>query len=206
MILYVETNFLIEIAIKQEQSDAVDSLLLLAESARIDLCYPAFCLGEAFANLDRRSSRRNTIQQSLSIEARELGRSGPRQGLADGLRRLSADLASVKKHEADGMDRAMLRLVRCARAIPVDGILYDLARHYATQYALSPQDAIVYGSAITDLKVQQTGDEKLFLSLNSKDFDSPAIRDELALYNCGYRPSFTAGLNLATRGGGKAAP
>lgn len=44
MIVYVETNFILELAFQQEQHQAVNSILELAERGKIELVYPGFSI------------------------------------------------------------------------------------------------------------------------------------------------------------------
>ena len=47
MIVYVETNFLIDFGLKQESFPVTERILALAEAARIDLALPALAFLEA---------------------------------------------------------------------------------------------------------------------------------------------------------------
>ena len=53
MIVYIEFNWLLEIALEQEQSSAARSIISLAESHQIELAYPSFALGESLENIMR---------------------------------------------------------------------------------------------------------------------------------------------------------
>jgi hypothetical protein len=48
VITYVESNFVLELAFRQEDSASCEELLALAESRQIELLIPAYCLGEPF--------------------------------------------------------------------------------------------------------------------------------------------------------------
>lgn len=50
MIVYVETNFILEIVFEQEQVEATEKLLMLAEQGDIDIHFPAFSLIEHYWN------------------------------------------------------------------------------------------------------------------------------------------------------------
>jgi hypothetical protein len=53
VIVYIESNFVLEIALEQEQSSAASSILSLAESRQIELAYSSFILSEPFASILR---------------------------------------------------------------------------------------------------------------------------------------------------------
>lgn len=53
MIVYVETNFVLEIAREQEQVVSANKILALAEEGKIELAFPAFTLSEPFSTIIR---------------------------------------------------------------------------------------------------------------------------------------------------------
>jgi len=48
---YVETNFLLELALLQEQYQSCDEILALCQNGSISLMLPAFCVPEAHFSL-----------------------------------------------------------------------------------------------------------------------------------------------------------
>lgn len=46
MIIYAESNFVLELAFRQEDCDSCEDILKLAEAGKIELLLPAYCLGE----------------------------------------------------------------------------------------------------------------------------------------------------------------
>ena len=54
MIVYVKSNFILEIALEQNQATAAESILALAESGQIELAFSAFALSEPFSTITRR--------------------------------------------------------------------------------------------------------------------------------------------------------
>ena len=55
MIVYVESNFVLELALLQEEHDSCDAIIMLAETRDIELVVPAFSLAEPYEALVRRS-------------------------------------------------------------------------------------------------------------------------------------------------------
>ncbi len=192
MILYVETNFFLEVALAQEQSDSAVRLLELAENGSIVLCFPTFCLGEAFAAIQRRASERQRFYQSLQDQSRQLARSTPQQRLASELGALATSVVAVNRAEANGLDSAVFRIVRAGGAIELSRAEYDLARSYASQHGLDPQDAIVLACVISHLVIAPPREQKLFVSRDAAAFATSAVQDELELYSCVYLATFDA--------------
>lgn len=77
MITYVESNFILELAFRQEDHSSCESLLQLAEAGLIRLVLPAYCVGEPYERLVRRDRQRRDVHRKLKDELRELARSAP---------------------------------------------------------------------------------------------------------------------------------
>ncbi|HEX8451174.1 MAG TPA: hypothetical protein VF647_03700 [Longimicrobium sp.] len=58
MIVYAESNFLLELAYLQEEHESCEEILALAESGRIRLLLPAFAVVEARMSVLRQARRR----------------------------------------------------------------------------------------------------------------------------------------------------
>lgn len=77
MIVYVETNFVLELAYLQEENARCAAILDLAVQDQIDLLIPAFCGIEARMSQRQRSRSRALFREGLAQQLRELGRSQP---------------------------------------------------------------------------------------------------------------------------------
>ncbi len=62
MIVFVESNFILEITYLQEQHVSCEGILSLAESDRISLKVPAFSVIEASLSLPQRNDRRQRFR------------------------------------------------------------------------------------------------------------------------------------------------
>lgn len=65
MIIYVETNFVLELALLQEQSASCQNILSVCETGQAQLVIPAFCLAEPFETLGRREKDRSELIRKL---------------------------------------------------------------------------------------------------------------------------------------------
>jgi hypothetical protein len=52
MIVYVESNFVLEIVREQEEAVAASTILTLAESGKLKLAFPSFVLSEPFETIN----------------------------------------------------------------------------------------------------------------------------------------------------------
>jgi hypothetical protein len=102
MIVYVESNFVLELAFLQEGSENTNAIIEIAEAGRIRLVLPAYCAGEPYERLVRRARDRQALREKLAAEIRELSHSKPYGDLAEASRELTSILAqsAVKKSVA----------------------------------------------------------------------------------------------------------
>ena len=197
MIVYVESNFLVEIARQQEQATSAEALLGLAEGGGLTMRWPAFCLAESLGALMRLGNARKAVQSEIVRQAKDLGRSDAHASLAGKLREVSGDLAAVDALESARLDSVVRRLMVLGSPVPLEPRIYDGALDYRTKYGLSTQDAVVYASVIADLGRQDRSGRKLFVSRNSNDFETEDLTAELAALGCAYVASFDMALRAA---------
>jgi predicted nucleic acid-binding protein len=75
MIVYVETNFILELALEQEQHQVANEILELVESGKIELAFPGFSISESLSKVTRQRIERDKFYNSLIELRRELKRS-----------------------------------------------------------------------------------------------------------------------------------
>jgi len=76
VILYAETNFLLEVAYLQERSESCDAILALARQGSVSLVVPAFSIAEARTTWSVRLAERNVLlRDQLQPLIRQLSRS-----------------------------------------------------------------------------------------------------------------------------------
>lgn len=194
MTAYVETNFLLEIALEQEEQVPAREILDLAERAVLQLVIPAFCMCEPYETIRRRALRRDELLQSMSREMRELSRSAPFADFASHYRSFAASLASVEKRELSALESVLLRVITTSRTIALTREILSRAKQYEMLLALTPHDAIIYSSVIADATSLPADETKCFLSRNSRDFDDPLVHAELGQSNNRYIRRFADGL------------
>ena len=198
MIAYVESNFVLEIALGQEQSASAESLLVLAEADTLDLILPSLALAEPFATITQRERGRRRLVNDIATTLRDLQRSVSHQHEALLVANAVAGLANIAGREYTRLHGVVTRLLTTARIIELDSSRFALALGYQPRYELSPQDSIIYASVISDLQAQPPSDLKCFLTRNSRDFDDPDIVAELHGHNCQLLFSFDDGLHYYT--------
>jgi predicted nucleic acid-binding protein len=193
VIVYVESNFVLELAFLQEEHHSCDGLITLAESHQIELVIPAFSIAEPYDVLVRRSRQRTELYRRLVAEMRELSRSRPYAEIVEQSREITSILIKSGEEEKQRLDVALGRILECEQIIPIGAETLKAAIQSQEQLNLSPQDSIVYASVVSHLSSGPTG-LKCFLNKNSKDFVNPDIQEQLARYNCRLITKFADGL------------
>lgn len=176
MITYVESNFILELAFRQEDHLRCESILQLAESGTIELVLPAYCVGEPYERLVRRDRQLKDVYRRLKDELRELARSAPYAHAPANLDGLTGLLVEAGNDELHSLNNTLTRLLNTARLIPIDGIILQGALTAQHALGLTPQDSIAYASVRSSVIVAKQA--QCFLNKNSKDFLIPQIEEE----------------------------
>lgn len=192
MNVYVESNFVLELALVQEQFESCEGILSLCEAGRISLFVPAYSLAEPYETLTRRQKQRTKMKEKFDRELVQIARSTTFQDQLRGFRDLTALLINVADEAAKRLEEVRSRILTAACVIPLDSSVLADATQYQKKHDFSAQDALVYSSVVSHLK-RDTATEHCFLNKNSRDFDDQSIVDELRSYNCKLLPRFDSG-------------
>jgi hypothetical protein len=195
MIVYVESNFSLELAFEHEEVAHAAELLRLAEGRKVELVFPQFAVCEPFSTLNRYDNERRRFLHELERQLSELNRSAPQQPVVAGVQPLVATLTRIGRDQNDRLQDVVERMLACGRSIDLTALLFAVARKLEAQYDVSPQDAIVAASVLDDRQTKSHAtDSHCFLSKNWKDF-SP-MKADFAAHGCRYVPKFDAALNF----------
>jgi len=192
MDVYVESNFVLELALLQEQFESCERIIELCEMGKAHLILPAYSLIEPYETIVRYAKNRKKISNDLATEAKQLSRSKPYQDEINALQKITGFLIRSQEEEKERLRSTLDRLLAVAEIIPLDAQIISAAGKYQLDRELSPQDSIVYASVICHLN-QSASVDKCFLNRNSKDFDDPDIVDALDRYSCKMLFSFNNG-------------
>ncbi|MES3022008.1 MAG: PIN domain-containing protein [Pseudomonadota bacterium] len=195
LILYVESNFILELAFRQEDYESCENILGLAEAGKIDLLLPAYCLGEPYERLVRRDRQRREVHRKLSEELRELARSAPYTEAAANLSDLTGLLVESGEQEMSQLNALLVRLLDIAKLIPLDRDVLRNALQAQHNLGLSPQDSIVYASVHS--KVVVANAPQCFVNKNTRDYLIPEIVEDFEAHNCRLIGKFSDSLNYA---------
>ena len=193
MNVYVESNFVLEHALEQEDFDSCTKIIELAANRQIRLILPAFSLAEPHQAIAGKVKARSRLSEDLRIHLNELGRSRRHREMPARFDALAAALIASAQFEREGVRRTVKELLQASDIIPLDIATLHSATAMELEYELSGQDSIVLASVLAHLETN-TPPESCFLNRNSKDFDDPSIRKTLDAYGCKFFAKFAPGL------------
>jgi predicted nucleic acid-binding protein len=199
MRLYVETNFILELAFVQGEHESCDRILAHCEAGHAALTIPSACLAEPYETLIRRKKKRSRIKSVIEKQLRELRRSEPYKDEIDALRPVMGLLIRSAEEDDERLTAVLERVSRIATLLPLEADVVSRVRSCRETYNLKPQDSIVYLSVLRHLE-SAGGVESCFIN-RDRDFDDPDIVATLTRLGCKRLLSFGEGYGyLKNRG------
>ena len=119
MNVYVESNFVLEHALEQEEYDSCAQIIRLAADRHLNLVIPAFSLAEPHQAIFSSAKTRSRLGEDLRIQLREIGRSRRHRELPAAFDALAAALIASARFEREGLRQAAGTVTppaRCAAA------------------------------------------------------------------------------------------
>lgn len=193
MTVYVESNFVLEQSLQQEECDSCAAIIDLASKGRITLAVPAFSLAEPHIAILGKEKARNRLSNDLRTQLSELARSKPHREVPITFEALAAVLIASAQFEREGLRDTISELLRTADVVVLDAAILKSASDKQERYGMTGQDAIVLASVLAHLDLHNPA-ESCFLNRNSKDFDNPDVREGLDARGCKYFSEFEKGL------------
>lgn len=191
MRVYVESNFVLEIVLEQEQYQACEEILTHAESRAIDLALPTFALVEPYESMVRDERDGKLLAQSLRASATQLQRTA---SIAADVPRLhdAGDLLVRAAQEAwTRFSDLRTRLLNVAYLLALDAATIRDASQLIAEFGLGLPDAVMLASVLADARMQPS--PSVFMNRNTKDFDND-VKERLAQVDCHLLWSFNGGL------------
>jgi len=192
--VYVESNFILELALLQEQFSSCEGIIAVCAQGDARLVLPAFCLTEPYDTIIRRHKQRMRVRNDLDTELGQLARSVSFRGQATAIKvDILAFLVNTLEEEQSRLNSVLRRVLEVAELIPLDLEVVLNAQVYQSSIGMSPQDSLVYTSVLSHL-ANSPGTTSCFLNRNSRDFDDPYVVGQLEDRGCKMLFSFDAGL------------
>jgi PIN domain len=196
MNIYVESNFILEMALRQEQNQICKQIVSICKTDKAQLVIPAYCVVEPYPTIRSFANKRQSIiNGGVKTELKQLSRS---EAYRDDANTLLQNLTSILIQSIEKEKRILRQtideILSIAEVIPLEKSILAAALELESSFNLSPQDSIVYASVINHLSTTEA-DQKCFLNRNSRDFDTPDIVEALDNYGCKMLFSFNNGYN-----------
>jgi hypothetical protein len=188
MIVFAESNFVLELVLRQSEAAFALRIVELAEQNRIQLCIPAFSLVEPHHKLMRERNERRELRESLDSHVGQMARSETLSDIRTQSNALLVALAGKSDADMKEHENWIGRIVKCANVLPLtDRVLAaGLGR---TLLDLDLLDAFVYSSIEAHLKEIGVR-ESLFANRDAKAFMQPTVLDDLQKLGCRVIPKF----------------
>ena len=139
MNVYVESNFILEYALVQEQYESCNQIITLAESGQVRLVVPAFSIAETSETLDRRGKERvelsNAVKRQLKLLARTQEYREQALALTGNLDTLFTGSSEV---EIARLRRALNRILSIGTVAPLTGDVFTSTLGYTCLLYTSP--------------------------------------------------------------------
>ena len=184
MRLYVETNFLLSLAFRQEQARECGLLLRASREGRIDLRIPTVCFPEAVRAVNHRVRSRRRLRNVLADEVAELHRGG--RPVTARLQRDAMDVAD-RINRLTQQDRK--RVIRLRRNLLTENGILPLDAPSAAEAALlestlrlEPFDAAILAAILLDLR-RDPAAGAVFVSTDDH-LRAPEVREQLRVHAC----------------------
>ena len=199
MNVYVESNFVLELALAQEQHASCERILTLCEAGEIQIFVPAYSIVEPHETLLRRHIERRELKNSLDRELRQLLRTSGYAQRLGGLETSTSLLFDSVKEEIQRLEDVRARLLSCATVIALKASILSRASQHQVRHSLSAQDAIIYASVLSHLGSVEGGIQSCFLTRDD-DFNDPNIVEGLRARRCKLIARFDHGLSYLSAG------
>jgi predicted nucleic acid-binding protein len=181
VIVYVETNFLLELAYLQERSGSCEEILRLAKARSITLGLPAFSVAEAYSTWRRKNTERQQFNVQLRKYIRETSRSAQFSGLVDESKDVVAALIAGGDESKGRLAAALMSIESNGAVIALTAEIISIAGRHEVAYSMSSQDALVLASVKSH--AEKNGGLKCFIT-QDEGFDDPLIHSELLVNEC----------------------
>jgi predicted nucleic acid-binding protein len=192
MIVFVEANFVLELALKQPEAAQAEEILRLAEAKKVTLVVPAFSLVEPYHKLFRDRSDRRALRSSLEAQVQQMARSADFAQLRQQSNELLAALANKSDVDALEFERTVERIRKCATIVPLTSEVIRAASSRQLN-DLAPQDALVFSSIEMFLKTSPKA-KNIFANKDSKGFMVKSVTVDLGALGCTVIPNFSDAL------------
>ena len=203
MIVYVESNFVLELALGRADAHSVRQLIEFSEGGTIELAIPTFSVVEPFLTLRKIDRDREQLLSRLSETLRESSRSELHREGVQAVSGLVSQLGGMEKREREALGATIRQVLAASRQLPISQGTISLSQQLQQDLGLDPPDSMVFASVLEDLGSSSGERRSVYVSQNFKDFGDPEVSRRLEELGCSYESTFA---NVVTRIQGESMP
>jgi hypothetical protein len=182
--LYVESNFVLQVVLGQEELTSAEKILTAAESGTIELALPTFSLSESFVRISRGIRDRQRLRTQFAEQVTQLVRSSPHANEMAVLQTVPNHLDQINTREGIRLAATVERILKCTRPIDFNASVFQGALNYEGQFDLDVENAIILSSIMSDLQSNRGLRRHVFVTSNRAHFGKPDIVAELRRVDC----------------------
>lgn len=190
MNVLAESNFVLEIALRQDEASHANRILELAEAGDIRLVVPAYALAEPLHKLGRDRKNFRELAERLREAVQQMSRSADFSRLEATSVEIMTALAVKPDVDKRAYDEASRRILAAAEIVPMTGPQLSLAMS-GPKLFLGPQDSVIF-SAVSQFLEAHPGETSIFVNKNALDFMAKPVSDELTRLGCKLIVKFAA--------------
>ena len=201
MVVYIESNFVLEMALQQEEFKATQQIMNLAHASQLEIKCPVFALIEPFWTIEKESKKRADVYNAMQTQSVHFQRSGLHQNIATLFENATQEMKKAITTEQEALNATIIVLMQSISTINITARVVEAAFKYKNDYKWGMQDAVIFASVIEDLQQQNSTELKCFVSRDIQAFGrlnayERQIKTELAGYNCQLKLSFGGALSF----------
>ena len=153
MDVYVESNFVLELALQQEGHRSCRAIIDLCQRRSAGLIIPAFCLPEVHYALVGKRKQRDELIRAFTTEQGQFLRSERYKGRSKLEAARNLLIASIA-HDSEDLRACLAMVLQTARIIPLDTRVLKSAIALGESTDMQLLDSIVLASVIADLEAR----------------------------------------------------
>ena len=138
MVVYVETNFILEMGYQQAESEFCERIVELAENDQIVLTIPSFSIGESYETSYRREKERKSFADDLDRRRSQLSYSSDRDTLARHIQTVIETLLESIDQDNRRLSRVLSRLTTSAEFISLSRSSLAMAQQFQNDMQMDP--------------------------------------------------------------------
>lgn len=184
-ILFVESNFVLELVLQQPQYPACQQLLALARAEQVELRLPVFSLMEPVFKLKGDRKERKDLNRRLTTELGQYAREAVGENdVSVIMSALNTLLITRSEEHQSRLGTVVSDLLEAGtQLLPLDAPVWQELPAVLQETDLELGDALVYASIRHNLRVAPRRELAVFVTRDN-DFKERTIRDQLRQAGC----------------------